>query len=133
FTYLLRGIDIPSILLVLGLDFLAVLLGTQLAIFLGAVPANWGLKVLLGLAGLGCLGLLFGFALEGSIELLNSGLGSRLDNVEFWLIAGSVVTVIVTVTGLLFAWSVAVVSPPSSNRALPVRFYVLAGWLVTGG
>src|SRR5262249_12470603 len=47
--------------------------------------------------------------------------------------AGSVVTVIVTVTGLLFAWSVAVVSPPSSNRALPVRFYVLAGWLVTGG
>src|SRR5262249_53147560 len=72
FTYLLRGIDIPSILLVLGLDFLAVLLGTQLAIFLGAVPANWGLKVLLGLAGLGCLGLLFGFALEGSIELLNS-------------------------------------------------------------
>jgi hypothetical protein len=133
FTYLLRGIDIPSILLVLALDFLVVLLGTQLAIFLGAVPANWGLKVLLGLAGLGCLGLLFGFALEGSIELLNSGIGSRLDNVEFWIIASSIVTVIVTVTGLLFAWSVAVVSPPSSNRALPVRFYVLAGWLVTGG
>src|SRR5262249_30252199 len=42
-------------------------------------------------------------------------------------------TVIVTVIGLLFAWSVAVVSPPSSNRALPVRLYVFVGWLVTGG
>src|SRR5215472_11933563 len=49
FTYLLRGIDIPSILLVLAVDFLAVMLGTQLAIFLGAVSVNWGLKVLLGL------------------------------------------------------------------------------------
>ena len=72
FTYLLRGIDIPSIILVLALDFLVVLVGTQGAIFLGAVPANMGLKLLLGLVGLGAIGTLFGNAMVASIELLDS-------------------------------------------------------------
>ncbi|HTU21891.1 MAG TPA: hypothetical protein VMG10_27885, partial [Gemmataceae bacterium] len=133
FTYLLRGIDIPSIILVLALDFLVVLVGTQGAIFLGAVPANVGLKLLLGLVGLGALGTLFGNAMAASIEMLDLGLGSRLDTPAFWLVVGAVVVVIVAVIGLLFSWSVAIVSPPSSNRALPVRLYLLAFWLVTGG
>ena len=34
---------------------------------------------------------------------------------------------------MLFTWSVALVSPPSSNRALPVRLYLLGFWLVTAG
>lgn len=133
FTYLLRGIDIPSIVLVLVLDFLAVLLGTQGAIFLGAVPANVGLKLMLGLVGLGALGTLFGNAMGASLELLDLGLGSRLDTLAFWLVAGALVIVIVGVIGLLFTWSVAIVSPPSSNRALPVRLYLLGFWLVTAG
>ncbi|MGH7169920.1 MAG: hypothetical protein ACRELG_06560 [Gemmataceae bacterium] len=133
FTYLLRGIDIPSIILVLALDFLVVLVGTQGAIFLGAVPANVGLKLLLGLVGLGALGTLFGYAMAVSIEFLDLGLGSRLDTLAFWLVAVAVVIVIVAVIGLLFTWSVAIVSPPSSNRALPVRLYLLGFWLVTAG
>jgi hypothetical protein len=133
FTYLMRGIDIPSIVLVLVLDFLVVLLGTQAAIFLGAVPANWAVKLLLGLSALPLLGTLFGSAMGASIELLDLGVGSRMDTKEFWLLAGAFVIAIVAVTGLLFAWSVAVVSPPSSNRALPVRLYLLACWSITGG
>jgi hypothetical protein len=133
FTYLLRGIDLPSIFLVLGLNFLAVLLGTQVAIFLGAIPANWGMKVMLGLVGLGILGLLFGSALSLSSGLLFLGVGFRYDSVDFWLIAGAIVIGVVAIMGLLFTWSVAVVSPPSANRALPVRLYTLGGWLVTGG
>src|SRR5262249_15126898 len=115
FTYLLRGIDIPSIVILLVLDFLVVLLGTQAAIFLGAVPANTALKLLLGLIGLGVLGLLFGTTLQYSILMLSSGLGSRLDTAAFWLVAGAVVITILAVIGLLFTWSVAIVSPPSSN------------------
>jgi hypothetical protein len=133
FTYLLRGIDIPSILLVLALDFLAVLLGTQLAIFLGAVPANWGLKVLLGLAGLGGLGMLFGLAMSGSIALLESGVGGRLDSMEFWLLCAAVVTAAMAVIGQLFTWSIALVSAPSANRAFPPRLFLLSAWLVTAG
>lgn len=133
FTYLLRGIDIPSIVIVLVLDFLVVLLGTQAAIFLGTVPANAGLKLLLGLIGLSVLGSLFGATIDYSIVMLDAGLGSRMDSVEFWLIGGALVIAIVAVIGLLFTWSVAIVSPPSSNRALPVRLYLMGFWLVTGG
>lgn len=133
FTYLLRGIDIPSIVIVLVLDFLVVLLGTQTAIFLGTVPANVGLKLFLGLLGLGVLVSLFGSTMPISIELLDVGFGSRLDSVDFWVNSGAVVIALVSTIGLLFTWSVAIVSPPSSNRALPVRLYVLGFWLVTGG
>lgn len=133
FTYLLRGIDIPSILLVLVLDFLVVLLCTQGAIFLGVVPTNLALKLFLGLSGLGLLTFVGGSMWGVSVELLDRGLGSLLDTVEFWLIAGSIAIAIVAVIGLLFTWSVAIVSPPSVNRALPVRLYLLGFWLVTGG
>jgi hypothetical protein len=34
--------------------------------------------------------------------------------------------------GLLFHWSVALISPPSSNLSLPVRLYMLILWLVFG-
>jgi hypothetical protein len=132
FTYLLRGIDIPTILIVLAMDFLAVLLGTQLALFLGAVPGHWGIKILLGLHGLGCLGLLFGAAMTGSAVLAEEGLGVSLDSREFWLVAGAVVLLALGAIGLLFTWSVAVVSPPSANRALPSRLLLAGGWLVTG-
>jgi hypothetical protein len=133
FTYLLRGIDVPSILLLLVLDFLVVLLATQGAIFLGAVPANMGLKLLLGLMGVVVLITMLISTIASTNEMLDLGLGSRLDTVEFWLIAGAVVIALVATMGLLFTWSVAIVSPPSANRALPVRLYVLGFWLVTGG
>ena len=42
FTYLLRGIDIPTILFVLGIDLLAMLLGTQMALFLAPFPPTGG-------------------------------------------------------------------------------------------
>jgi hypothetical protein len=131
FTYLLRGIDISSIFIVLAVDFLAVLLGAQLALFLGSIPTTWGVKVFLGLFGLNCLGWLFGGAMGGSVALLE--LGIRPDSPEFWMTAAGLVTAVAAVAGLLLTWSVVIVSPPSFNRALPVRLYLLAAWLVTAG
>jgi hypothetical protein len=133
FTYLLRGLDIPSIVLVLGLDFLIVLLCAQGAILFGTMSVNAILKALLGLAGLGLLVFLFSSTMTLSISLLQAGLGSRLDSLDFWLAAGAVVGALVALIGLMFIWSVAIVSPPSANRMLPVRLYVLSCWLVSGG
>lgn len=133
FTYLLRGIDIPSIILILILDFLTVMLCTQAAIFIGSVPANPGLKLLLGLLGLGLLVMMFVYTVLASIGIMELGLGSLMDTVEFWLGAGSTALVVAAITGLLFVWTVAIVSPPSVNRALPVRLYLVAFWLATGG
>jgi hypothetical protein len=132
FTYLLRGIDIPSIVLVLFFDFLIVLFSTQAAIFLGSIPANAGLKLFLGLTGFGLLVALFSTTLTASIGFIQFGMGSRLDTLEFWLVVGGTALVILASIGLFFVWSVAIVSAPSVNRALPVRLYFFGFWLVTG-
>jgi hypothetical protein len=107
-------------------------LATQTAIFLGAVPSNLGLRLLLTLAGLAVLIALFFSSMATSLGLLEIGLGSRLESLDFWLILGGSAIAILASIGLLFTWSVAIVSAPSVNRALPVRLYFLAFWLVTG-
>ena len=44
--------------------------------------------------------------------------------------AASTTVMILLGIGLFFSWSVALISPPSSNRALPVRLYFLVTWLL---
>ena len=48
FTYLLRGIDIPTILIVLGFDLLGMLLSTIIALFVAAVPGPRDCGIRLG-------------------------------------------------------------------------------------
>jgi hypothetical protein len=132
FTYLMRGIDIPSIVLVLLLDFLVVLFGTQGALFLGSIPTNLGLRLFLGLSGLVALFFVFITAMGGSITVLELGLGSRMDTLDFWLGVGGTAIVLVASIGQFFTWAVSIISSPSSNRAFPSRLYFLIFWLVTG-
>jgi hypothetical protein len=51
---------------------------------------------------------------------------------EFKPVALGVAVAVLGVIGLLFVWSVAVVSPPAANRALLVRLYSFALWLGSG-
>jgi hypothetical protein len=132
FAYLLRGIDIPTIALVLAVDFLAVQGGTQLAIFFGAVAVNRGAKIILAAVGLSALSSLFYQSVRLTVWIQEAGLGSLLDSWEFWAPACAGVAAVLTLMGLLFTWSVAIVSPATANRALPVRLFLLAAWLVTG-
>jgi hypothetical protein len=55
------------------------------------------------------------------------------DRAAFWVTCGLTALGIVGFGGLFFSWSIALVSPPSSNRALPVRFYMLGLSIVSGG
>jgi hypothetical protein len=130
FTYLLRGIDIPSIVFVLLMDFLLVAGCTQWALFLAAVPANWAFKALLGLILLGTLGQAIGYSIGGSIYLLETG--AATDTLAFWGRAGAVAGVGLLGIGLLHFFTVAMITPASANRALPVRLYMLAMWLLSG-
>jgi hypothetical protein len=126
FTYLLRGVDLMSILLVLGIDFLVVIATVQLAIFLGAVPGNRIIKSLLGVVGLGVLVFVFAMTLSTSMFLLLEGASfSLMDSPEFWAVFCTILAGGVTVFGLLFTWSVAMISPPSANKALPSRVFLL--------
>jgi hypothetical protein len=133
FTYLLRGLDLFSILLVLGIDFFIVVLAIQLALFFGSIPGHWLLKLGVGLLGLIALLVLCYFTLLATVTLLSEG--SRrgyVDSAEFWLVVSGGAALGLMQMALLFTWAVAMVSPPSANRALPSRLLMLVGLLGTG-
>lgn len=129
FTYLLRGIDWPSILFIVAMDCLAVALAVLFAIFLAVVPANWLLKALLGLIGLAGLGFLFSGTLSLSILLLMElGVGAVMDTREFWAIATTALAGVLGLAALFYSWAVALISPTSANRSLLPRLVFLVFW-----
>lgn len=89
FTYLLRGIDVPSILCVLAIDFLAVLVAVQLVIFVAVIPANRVFKSVLGMLCFVALTYLFVGTLAGTLMVVEFGIASFMDRLEFWASAVS--------------------------------------------
>ena len=135
FTYLLRGVDLPSVFILLALDFIVVAMSIQCGILIGCLPANRVFKVILGVGWLVALNIVFTTLMVVMFMpggLLDSGIGSQLDSWRFWrgalgvLIGGS------SLIGLLALLSIALISPLSTNRALPVRVFATAVWLLTG-
>ena len=131
-TYLLRGIDIPTIAIILGMDLLIIFLADCAAIFIAAMPVRLATKILLGILLL--IGLVFGFAfsLEAAGAMIYTGVASRFDSWDFW--AGVIATVSLTTTfcGLLYFLAGAMLTPPAADRARPVRIYFTLAWLATG-
>ena len=132
FTYLLRGIDLPSIFILLALDFVVVAVSIQCAILIGCIPANRGLKVILGVVWLVIIFVGLNIITLFSMFLLDFGIGSQLDSWKFWRGALGVLAGGGAFIGLLALLSIALISPLSTNRALPVRIFVTATWLLTG-
>jgi hypothetical protein len=133
FAYVMRGLDVPTIFVVLAADYLAVLLATAFSLFLASVPANRGLRILLGLFGL--LGMCYlGAGLLGlSSAFLRFGGRYDLTSWEFWAGFAAVALLTLGGIGLLFVWSVALISPPAANRAYIVRVYTLGFWAAVAG
>lgn len=131
FTYFLRGVDLPVIFVVIAGDFLVVLGSVHLMVFLAVIPANRVLKAFLGVVGFGVLVVIFVLTLILSITGIQLGLAPVLDDPDFWVIVGCILTGYVGVCGLLYAWAVGLISSPSSNRMLPMRVYMLAYCLIS--
>ena len=133
-TYLLRGIDPPTILFVIGLDLLIVLAAVQMAILVGAIPISIVFKIILALfLGVNFLWTLGIVAFSLVWEMSTWGIGSRMGEWEFWApVLGFVISWLGGV-GLVFFLTVALISPPPSNRALPLRLYMTGAWAVSLG
>ena len=132
FTYLLRGIDLPSIFVLLALDFIVVAVSLQGAILIGCFPANRVFKVILGVGWLVLILAVFQLITLFSFFLLQSGIGSQLDSWKFWRGALGVLASGLALIGIFALLSIALISPFSTNRALPVRIFITAVWLLTG-
>jgi hypothetical protein len=129
FTYFLRGIDWPTILFVVGVDFLAVTLAVLAALFLALVPTNWIFKALLAALGLGALVTLLQLTLYLTLViLLDFGVGALMEIPSFWFSTSAILLAVVTCGALLYSWSVALLSPPSANRAPLSRIVLVVAW-----
>ena len=135
FTYLLRGVDLPSVFILLAFDFVVVAVGIQCAILIGCIPANRVFKVILCVGWLVVLNIVFTTLMAVMFMpggLLDSGMGSQLDSWEFWRGALAVLIGGLALIGIFALLSIALISPLSANRALPVRIFATAMWLLTG-
>ncbi len=131
-TNLLRGVDLPSIFFVLAMTFLGVVAAIQAAIFVACLPVTKGFKILLtvpavffGLFGAGAIGV-------AAFGIIQSGVGARIGSWGFWSEVLTGFAMCLSVFGLVHLLSIAMISPPTANRALPIRIYVAVIWLVTG-
>jgi hypothetical protein len=132
FTNLLRGVDLPTVFFILIYLFLAVCATNMIAIFLACIPASRPFKVLFAIAGFFLSFWVIIPMVVMSFEMMRSGIGARLVERNFLIGTVSMMLLGLAVTGLFFVLSVALVSPPSANRALPVRLYLTALWLLGG-
>jgi hypothetical protein len=130
-TYLLRGVDLPSIFIMMGLNFLVVVLTIQGALFLACFPGGLisrGIRFLFGIGGAIMVMSLMGSL---SMELLRTGIGSLMGTWEFWAGTLTVGGFILLAMGFLFVLSAVQISPPSSNRAPAIRGYLVLIWVCT--
>lgn len=130
FAYVLRGLDMPTIVVVLLADLIIVLGSTAVAVFLASVPATRGFRLFLGIFGFIFLCYVCAGTIAASTEFLERGMSEDPSSWEFWAGFGGLAAAVLGFIGLLFVWSVAMISPASSNKALPVRLYVLGYWLL---
>ena len=134
FTYLLRGVDLPSVFILLTLDFIVVAVSIQCGILIGCIPANRVFKVILGVGWLVGTFIGFVFLLAATFTpggLLDAGIGSQLDSWEFWRGALGVLIGGLALIGIFALLSIVLISPISTNRALPVRIFATAVWGLT--
>jgi len=132
FTNLLRGVDLPTVFFILFFLFLAVCAANMVAIFLACLPMSRPFKFLFVIYGIfqsfGVIGSLVGI----SFTMMRSGVGAMMTGRDFWIGTATAVGIGLMLTGLFFVLSVALITPPSANRALPVRIYLTAIWLLGG-
>jgi hypothetical protein len=126
FSYLLRGIDLPTIFLCMAWSFVLTLGMISVGVFLGAIRGGVFLKAVLGI---GLMVSIIPVAMSASGFLIQEIIGIA----DFsWGVAGTAIALLAAATGLFLSLAAAAISPPVMNRALPVRAYITIAAAVTG-
>ena len=132
-TYLLRGIDLPSVFLALAVSFAFALLAIQIGIFIGCLPANRVVKGIVGLCAFFFLMSLMMISLGAATFSVGAG-SSLLDAISTRDGLLTLLTAAITaalVWGLLYLFSASMLSPAASNRAFAPRIYLTAACAAT--
>jgi hypothetical protein len=125
-------VDLPTVFFILAFLFLIVCASNMVAIFLACLPLSRPFKFLFVLYGIVQSAVIIAPLVTYALELMRSGVGAMMTGRDFWISTLSATGMVVAVIGLFFVLSVALISPPSANRALPVRLYLSGCWLLGG-
>lgn len=130
-SYLLRGIDLPTIGCWLAFDLLIIFVAVQVAVFLAVLPTSIVIRVILGILGvIACLqaigGLFMWISWTGETSVSQYGF-------DDWMRVFATTFSILLGVGLLFTLSTACVAPFTSNRAFLPRLYITLAILLSYG
>ncbi len=104
----------------------------QAAIFVACIPVNRAFKVIFGLIGMIVFGMAYFGVMAAVSGIVVGGFSIGYRTGHFWLIAAILLIITCFLVGLFFVMSVALIMPLASNRALPVRLFITAAWVLTG-
>ncbi len=132
FSYVLRGIDFISISIVTVTGYFFIVSQSVLALFVGALPASRPFKLLLGIG-----------VFAGSITTTVAMSAFAAQYIRFGITASSsrgmtgglaATVALALIVDLLLAFlTTALISPPSANRAFPIRMFLAVMWVVALG
>ncbi len=122
FSYFLRGVDLKTILLSAAFSYTANLLVALMAITWALLPWGTAAKIisaiLCGYFFPTFLPVFIGFGLFRGMSM-----GAPTFDGNLWLLATVYLFNFALLAGMLYQWTVALVTTPSANKALPVRRY----------
>ncbi len=131
-TYFLRGVDLPSVFVILGMVLLVQTVAVQFALCVACIPAARMFKAILGVAATVGIIIACVAVLSFAYELLDTGVGSSLGLSHFWVWTSVFLVATVLSAGFLYILSASLLSPDSFNWAPPVRGYLTIAWIITG-
>ncbi len=133
FSYVLRGIDLVTILVLLFVAFAVVISHSVLALFIGCLPASKPFKILLAAVFFFFTFLTYPPVMAIAAQAMRVGYGASVLTVRFWTGVFAFTATILAVDAILLIVTTAMLMPPVANRALPIRSTLAVMWAVTYG
>jgi hypothetical protein len=129
----LRGVDVLSILVVLAFAFVAVCSAAIVALFLGCIPASKPFRIVLGLLFLLFILFVYGSVMTMLGVFLRSGTTAMFASSDFWAATLITLGLIGIFDVMLLITTATIITPPSANRALPIRLMTAVIWAISLG
>jgi hypothetical protein len=136
FTYLLRGVDLPTIIVLLAYTFFFSLGLSMIGLLLATSTQNRVSQVFMSVGFIVLLLFACYLGLAGAFEAIYAGFGFRLlDSSEFWIFTGALGTFYGTTFALAFYAAAGMITFSSENRSTPLRVCMLVqqaawcGWI----
>lgn len=129
FNFVLRGIDIPSVMMSLAILFAGMVIATQIALLGGVFPGG---KIIKGI--LAAIGAIITFQVLGGFFLFRhiSRMGRSTVGGFEWGPFVFICFLFIALAGTLHTCAVAMITPVRANRAWPVRLWLTGVWLLFG-